>query len=240
MLLDMKATFALATVSLVLPLSAQTTTGPGIARTAPTIAGPANSGTVNIGSGNPGAPVNPGALRGAPPPVVGQTFSRPIISSPLNPNAPAPAPTLGFPPAAGVITPTATNTGVGVFFDGSTFGPPDARTFPPGPTVIGNTVGQNFVAPATNFPQTRALSLNFPPGTVVRTNAFGAPEAIVPPPALVPTVPQNAVGAPAGSEVNRVGPIGTPPVIQPPTAPIPAPLPPPRNPGARIPSVPRP
>jgi hypothetical protein len=46
----------------------------------------------------------------------------------------------------------------------------------------------------------------------------------------------NTIGAPAGSQVGSVGPVASPPLVQPPTAPPLAPLPP-RNPGARIPRV---
>src|SRR5262249_19333829 len=143
---------------------------------------------------------------------------------------------IGFPPpASGPVAPLVTNTGIGGFVDGAPT-VPEASTFPNGtPPFIGNTVGQDFVPPFTNFPPRRALSVDLPPGSPEQTNGFGLPNPVALPP-LAPTTPMNTIGAPSGSEVGTVGPIASPPVIAPPTAPPPRPLPP-RNPGARLPAI---
>jgi hypothetical protein len=230
----MKALLVLATVAL--PISAQVTipsgTAPATTATPPagtvpapaivpaagagTIAGPFGSGTVNLAPGL--APINPPSATTLPAPSAGLS------------------PRIGFPPpASGPITPLVTNTGIGGF-GGETLSVPEASTFPNGsPPFIGNTVGEDFVAPATNFPPTRALSVDLPPGSPAQTNAFGIRNPVAPPP-LAPITPMNTVGAPSGSEIGRVGPVAAPPTVAPPTAPPLRPLPP-RNPGARLPAI---
>jgi len=184
-------------------------TGTVPAAGAATIAGPFGSGTVHPAPGLP--PINP-------------------AGSPLTVGA-APNSRLGFPPpASGPVAPVGTNTGIGGF------GGQEASTFPVGsPPFIGNTVGENFVAPITNFPSQRALSVDLLPGSPAQTNAFGIPNPAALP-EIAPATPMNRIGAPAGSEMGRVGPMAAPPVIAPPTAPPARPLPP-RNPGARLPAI---
>jgi hypothetical protein len=230
----MKALLVLATVAL--PISAQVTipsgTAPATTATPPagsvagagtvpaagaqTIAGPFGSGTVNLAPGL--TPINAAGASTLPAP-----------SRRLDPR-------IGFPPpASGPVTPLVTNTGIGGF-GGESLSVPEASTFPNGtPPFIGNTVGEDFVAPATNFPPTRALSVDLPPGSQPQRNAFGLPNPVALPP-LAPTTPMNTVGAPSGSEIGRIGPVGAPAAVAPPTAPPPRPLPP-RNPGARLPAI---
>lgn len=251
----MKATFAVLTFSLALPIAAQTASGTAAARSGFS-SGPAGAGTFSgtAGAGTATAPAGVGAAGalgqppagssaiGAPSAAAGRTFSRPVLGAPPTTRGLDPAGnvmTPGFPPPGGTISPIVTNTGIGGFA-GDTFTPPEARTFPNGaPPFAGNTVGTNFVAPGTNFPPRRALSVNLPPGAAVQTNGFGVPEAVVPPPALIPSEPGtvNGVGAPgaiqSGSGVSQASPtVNFPPGSRP--------VPPARNPGARPPSVVRP
>jgi hypothetical protein len=217
----------------------------------PTISGPAGSGTVTVPPG--GSAIDPfnssGVMR--PPRVPGTSFSRPpgtfngrvigqnpLGSTPANTFGIAPGQPVspsGFPPPTGPVPPIVTNTGIGGFF-GNVPSPIESSTFPVGaPPFIGNTVGQNFVAPGTNFPPRRALSVTLPPGARVIRNQQGVPEAVVPAPGIIPAPGSSAVGVPGvnqtGSQAGRI----VPPVI--PTAPIQPPPPVVRNPGARIPPV---
>lgn len=190
----MKIFIGLAAAVLALQVEAQVSPAAG------TVAanGPAGAGTLTIPPGTAARPANPGGLRGLPPPAVGRTFSRPVPSAPTN------VVIRGFSPPA--VTPgrlVATDAGIG----GS----------PRGPVSVGNTVGENFLASGTNFPPSRPISVNLPPGATVRTNGLGV-----------------AADAETGAANQAI----PPPAVRPPAAPIPSPPPPVRNPGARIPRVP--
>jgi hypothetical protein len=188
------------------------------------------TGTVPAGAETGVAPVNP-ATGFAPinPAAAPNTLPAPSAG----PNS-----QIGFPPPAlSPVTPLAPNTGTDGF-GRQNLNVPDVIAFPNGaPPFIGNTVGQNFVVPATNFPPTRVPDFGLPRGPRAQTNAFGVPSPVIPAPGLPPTTtPMNTVGAPSGSEVGRVGPVAAPPIIAPPKAP-PLPPPPSRNPGARLPAI---
>ncbi len=236
--MSMKLILALAAIAV--PVSAQlaTTSTSGAAGTtaaqpgfpaasgAPIVAGPFGSGAVNVRPGFPGAPTR----------VPSGALSTPT----LNPGAAmTPAPVIGAsrfpPPGPGTVAPIVTDTGNGGL--AGTTGPtvPNLSTFPVGtPPFVGNTVGQNFTPPFTNFPPSRALSVNLPPGATLQNQQSGLPSPVSPPPGLTPTAPVNTIGAPAGPEVGGGNGLGTPSVIVPSTAPL---TPPAINPGARPPSV---
>lgn len=167
---------------------------PGVPSALPgsTLNAPAGGAIATPGTATPIGPISSG-VSAAPPAAVGRTFDRATIGGGPTDTIIDPAsrqPVFRFPPASTLPQAVVTNTGGGAPFDS---GLPDARTFPPGnPVGVGNTVGTNFGTIFTNAAR-QPIAVDLPPGAILITNRFGVTEAVVPPPVVVPVVP-NSVG----------------------------------------------
>ncbi|MGZ8901465.1 MAG: hypothetical protein ACXW3Z_15345 [Limisphaerales bacterium] len=153
------------------------------------------------GTSTPVGTINPGGITAAPLQNVGRTFDRATIGGGPTETIIDPAatqPTFRFPPASTLPQGVVTNSGVGGQFDS---GLPASKSVAGNPVGVGNApVSAGNTVVGGNFGSVRVPSepvvINLPPGTRIRTNAFGVAELGTPTVGVaVPTIiPTNSVG----------------------------------------------